>query len=62
VIGEDEIECQYPAWIERGMEAHKEWQERETDRLLANLYMEVGTAIIRQMHPEIRKEKRYSEL
>ena len=34
MIGEDEIECQYPAWIERGMEAHKEWQERELQKLV----------------------------
>ena len=31
------IYCTYPSFIERGMEAHKEWQKREMERNLVAL-------------------------
>ena len=31
---DSETVCTYPDFIERGMEAHKEWQERETQKLV----------------------------
>ena len=36
-MSDEETACVYPEFIERGMEAHKEWQKREMERNLVAL-------------------------
>lgn len=49
----DEVDCVYPDFIERGMEAHKEWQEREADRQASLITAEI-------IHAKERKRARFS--